>query len=190
MLLEGDIRERSIAFTMDWKKNFPLIVGRALPVIMVLLIAGSIVLPRLFAHPRYGFLYTWGEYTVRQSFVVKNGQLTSVRTTDAYILRNSSEEMQRLFRYDPVKDASEEIPYAAAQKLKVSDTAQSPDGYEVQQGDSNYSGGFFSEIFFSGGSRDYNAIVLSGHGAMKRINVARPDNMSPYNFHFVGWVLP
>ncbi|MDD4319810.1 MAG: hypothetical protein PHW10_05825 [Candidatus Peribacteraceae bacterium] len=174
---------------MDWKKNFPLILGLVLPVVMVLFIAGSILVPRFFANPAYGFLFTWGQNSVRNTYDVQGGRLILVPVSNASVRREAAEEMPRLFRYDPLKDESEEISFADAQRLTLSKFAASPDGYVIRTGN-YYNDGIFSGLFYGGGYRDYNAIALEGHGAVKRITVSRPDSVSIYNFRFVGWILP
>jgi hypothetical protein len=126
---------------------------------------------------------------VRNTFDVKEGHVTLVRN----VLRGSasvSHEMPQLYRYDPIKDESKEVPLSDVKESKVSADALSPDGYQIRTGDS-YNGGLFPEIFFGGSSyHDYNAISLEGHGAVKGIRIDRPANASVYNFHFVGWILP
>ena len=62
------------------KKNIPLVVGLAIPVLMILFVAGSIYIPRLFApEPKFNFVYSSGEDyyygSLNNYYSVKNGKI-------------------------------------------------------------------------------------------------------------------
>ncbi len=61
---------------MDYKKNIPLIVGIAIPLVMIILVGASIYIPRLYVKPQTNFLYqTGGDYYTSREYVVDNGTL-------------------------------------------------------------------------------------------------------------------
>jgi len=171
---------------MSSKKNISLIIGIAIPIFMIFLIIVSIYLPSLFAPaPRFDFLYVTGDnYHGRYQYVVENGKLTKreVKYPEHYTPR-----VIRLFVYDVSANEDREVSFEEAQKLKLDDSAKSPDGYEVVYGRREY--GFFP-LFFSG-SIDYNVMYLKGHNTSKKLNLRSLSNGRYYyrNRRFLGWII-
>lgn len=170
---------------MSSKKNVSLIIGIAIPVFMIFLIAASIYLPHLFAPaPQYNFLYViedgYGQY---RQYGVENGVLVKyeVKYPEHHTPRDA-----RLFMYNISKNTDQEISFEEAKKLKLDANVKSPDGYEVAYGSSEY--GVFP-FFFSGG-HDYNTMYLKGHNASKKLELQSSNDGRYYyrNRRFLGWI--
>jgi len=170
---------------MNSKKNISFIVGIAIPIFMIVLIAVSIYLPSLFAPaPQFNFLYaTGGNYGQNHQYGVENGVLVKyeVKYPEHYAPRDA-----KLFMHDVSKNTDQEIAFEEAQKLKLDANVKSPDGYEVVYGSSEY--GFFP-FFFSGG-HDYNAMYLKRNSVSKKLDLQSSSDGRYYyrNRRFLGWI--
>ena len=170
---------------MSSKKNISLIVGIAIPIFMIFLIAVSIYLPSLFAPaPQFNFLYvTEDGYGQNRQYGVENDALVKyeVKYPEHYTPRAA-----RLFIHDVSANTDQEVSFEEAQKLKLDANIKSPDGYEVVYGSREY--GFFP-LFFSGG-HDYNAMYLKGHNTSKKLELQSSNDGRYYyrNRRFLGWI--
>lgn len=170
------------------KKNISLVLGISIPILMILFVAGSIYLPRLFApQPKFDFLYASGEdyyygsaqqYSVQNGRVIKNEIKLSEKGKDIPLPRVEP----KFFVYDVMKNESREIFFDDAQKLNLDSRAQSPDGFEIVYG--SRGDGFFP--FFSG--TDYNARYLKGHAVSTKLNLQQSGPYYNNNFRFLGWI--
>jgi len=170
---------------MNSKKNIPLIIGIAVPIFMILLVAISIYLPSLFAPaPRFNFLYVVGDgYGTNLQYIVENGKLIKqeVKEPQGYAPRAA-----RLFVYNVSTGEDKEMSFEEAQKFNIDTKKVSADGYEVVYGSENY--GFFP-LFF-GSDHDYNNTYLKGHSASKKLNLQSLSEGNYYyrNRRFLGWI--
>lgn len=169
-----------------FKKNITLIVGISIPVLMIMLIAGSIYLPGIFIKPKVNFLYAYGDdYYGREKYSIQNGKLVK-RENNQYEPPSYYQPPgeSKLYFYDVTKNESWEISFEDAQNLNLDNSAKSSDGFEVisrSGGD-----GFFP--FFGGSSSDYNARYLKGHNVSKKLNLQRKGGSYYYDFRFLGWI--
>ncbi len=179
---------------MKANKNLPLILGIAIPVVMVLAVALSIWIPSLSAHPETDFLYSQtsyasGPYYSSVDYYVAGGKIEKT----AYATTNLSPEKVglpgpfpdqdvRLYVHVTSDNSNREITFADAQKLTLDDSSLSPDGYQIVFG--NGGGGFFP-FFFSGS--DYDSKYIQGHGAKKRLNLA--GGSDGRSFKLIGWIM-
>lgn len=171
---------------MDMKKDWSLWLAVALPFVMILFVAASIYVPRLWApQPQYGFLYrssdTSGGYTVASYDVqVKKGKLVK-QEVDRSGYKDSDSKTDfvepQLYRYDAMTGESESLTFEEAEALTVDDRKKSPDDFEVSQG----GGGSF---LFGGGSGSY--LYLIGHSLSRKLDLRGID--SSYDFEFIGWI--
>jgi len=170
---------------MGSKKNISLVIGIAIPIFMIILIAASIYLPSLFAPAsQFNFLYVIEDsYGQNRQFGVENGMLVKyeVKYPEHY-----TPKYARLVIHDVVKNTDQEIIFEEAQKLKLDSRIKSPDGYEVVYGSREYG---FSPFFFYGGY-DYNAMYLKGHNTSRKLELQSSDNEGYYyrNRRFLGWI--
>lgn len=172
---------------MDIKKNWSLWLSVALPLAMIVFVAASIYLPRLWApKPTYSFVYTANDTTkgyVIPQYVVRvvNGQLVREDTVQDMTTPLASRPQYvepHLYRYDVTTGESRSITFDEAVQLKLDDTSNSPDGFKVAQG-GGYSGPF------GGGSEP--AVYMTGHSVSQKLDLRGVSNV--YDFEFVGWVV-
>lgn len=155
----------------------------AIPVLMILFVAGSIYLPGLFVKaPEYNFMYSVSDYSYNgvDQYIVEKGQVAKPVIAEPAGSKPIGQE--KLFIYDIGKNQSSEISFDAAQKIVLNTASLSPDGFEVSYG--NYGNGFFP-FFFSSGT-DYNTIYIKGHNISKKLNIQMGGTY--YNFRFLGWI--
>jgi hypothetical protein len=172
---------------MEIKKNFTLILGISIPIIMILLIAGSIYLPGLFVHPQYNFLYVSGDdaYYGRQQYSVQNGRLVKSEFQPAtnQIYQPPIIE-SKLYIYNVVENNAREVTFEGAQNLNLDSSNKSPDDFEVVYG--SRSDSFFPLFFYS--ETDYSSRYLKGHNVSKKLNLQLNRSSYYNNFRFLGWI--
>ena len=175
--------------TMNIQRDPALWVALGIPVLMIVLIAAGILLPRFFVKPpQYSFLYLVLDNkisypTIAYDYAVNNdGKLErfsgdgppgqSVRVVDA----------GTFYQYDINTHASKKISFEDAQKLKLDGSPVSADGYNVETGNSD--GGFP----FGGGNNADQYLVKGAYS--ERLNISPMFGNTYYNFSFLGWVIP
>jgi hypothetical protein len=170
------------------KKNLPLYIALAVPVLMILLVAAFIYFPGVGKHPKYNFFYMSGNdvyyygygqgYQISGGHVIYNppqpppGQISSIQQVEPHF-----------YVYDVTTSQSSEISFSQAQKYTIDSTNTSPDGYTVEQG--NGGGGDF--LFGGGGPSDYNSWFIKGHNRAVKLNLKLTGNTYS-NFRFLGWI--
>lgn len=172
---------------MDFiKKNYTLIIGILIPLLMIIFVAASIYLPGLFIQPKYSFLYVSANdqsYNSQFQYFIENGR---IKINENNKLENQiylPKEIIKLYFYDVNKNESQEITFNAAQIFNLESNNISPDGFEVVNG--SQGGGFFPIFYYSSG--DYSNLYLKGHNVSKKLNLKL--NGTRYdNFRFIGWV--
>lgn len=177
-----------------------LIVGLAIPVIMVLAIAAAVLLPGRSLHPTTDFIYTIGSYpsyttrsgnlVTQHDLAVKNGVLTDTTqtytATDTYIpYPGEKESIPRFFLHNTTENSNKELTLEEAKKFTLSDEKKSPDGFTVSFGKRSY--GVFP-FFFDNGS-DLEHAYLSNQTASKEIDIISSNSRDFYSFQLVGWVV-
>ena len=189
------------------EKRTTLIIGLAIPVVMMLFVAGSIYLPGLFVKPHFSFIYLAdynGGYTPvggRPHYEVnKDGKLIFVDSTPeekkqiAIYYKDNLGAMRpptpssAFYKYDVTTDSATKITLEEAQMLTLDGSAQSPDGFELVRGGGG--GDFFP--FFYNNNGDYNARYLSGHNTSKRLNLVYPASTPDYYYQeitLLGWII-
>lgn len=171
------------------KKNLPLLVALAIPLLMVLGLAAAVYLPSLGKSPTYNFLYVSGSgvaYPGYKDYVyaVKDGRLVKqvLAPTDSPPYYKVQPEESQLYIYDVKTNLSHEISFEEAAKLNLDPSNESPDGYQVARG--GYTGGF---LFFDGRS-DYEHWYLKGHNRSRQLNLKLVGSGYYDNFKFLGWI--
>jgi hypothetical protein len=183
------------------KKHLPLIIGLAVPFLMILFVAVSIYVPSWFANPQYSFIYSvkdnydgYGDtYSVKNGVVVKETVPYPTSTTPYYGYPNNKypETKVYLYKYDRETNTTKEISYEDAQKLKLITNRESPDGYVLEQGTSD--SGIF-EIFGGYDANNPPDWFLRKGAMNKRVTLQFPtaiDTRYYYynnNFKFLGWI--
>jgi hypothetical protein len=173
---------------MDLKKNSTLIIGIAIPIVMIILVAASIYVPMLFAHPKYSFLYVSGdEYNSEYIYRIHNGALVKEKREnekgDNLSYGRSYNGEQKLFYHDIEKNESREISFEEAKNLNLNTNVKSPDGFEIMSGWQD--GGIFP--FFMG--RSHSGQYIKKNSFSKELKTQSSDDYYYYDFHFLGWVI-
>lgn len=170
---------------MDKGQKITLWIGIAIPIAMIIFIAGSIYIPGIFIKPQYNFIYaTSGDtsyyydrlYTVEEGKVIRRPVIAPtygkpVTEPDFYL-------------YDVKTDQARKLTFDEAVIYRLDASAQSPDGFTVVNGRGEY--GMFP--FFVGGS-NYQNYYLRGKNVSRKLNLSLRAN-AYYSFQFLGWVTP
>lgn len=170
------------------KKNLPLIIGLALPVLFIIIIAVVVYLPTNFVNPKHNFIYKEQSYdSFRNDVVIVGDKLTLAPTNIAekamvadpyYVVK----DYPKLYMYDFSKSASYEITLEEAKELSVVKGPSSPDGYSIER-NNNHSGIF--EIF---GSYEDNSgyFITSPDGSKRKLTGIQGEYY--YDLNIIGWV--
>lgn len=152
-------------------KDLALLFG--VPVIIVLILAGFVYIPRTLANPGYDFIYCEG-YSCDEMYGVDASGLIRIRLgTERHSYNSAS-----LFYYDVSEDSTREIETTEALEFKVDDNSKSPDGYTLQH---NTGGGGF--LFWDSYQNNWS---LSKGLASKPVNL---DRGGYGDKKLMGWVL-
>jgi hypothetical protein len=188
------------------RKNLPITLGIAIPVVMVLLIMLSVYLPKLMSKPDYNFLFTTGSsYNYYRhvspasgtnmvanhefTYEVSGGKLIQNKQTYYYYPNEKPTASSKLFLYAVKEGKSREVTFDEAKKLKLDTNSISPDGYEITNG--SRGGGLFPFYYESGS--DYNAKYIRKGISSHKLNL--PAGTDPYyyyndsSFRLLGWVV-
>ena len=161
-------------------KNWSLIIGLSIPVLMVIFIALSVYLPRIFDNtpaPTFNFIYV-SEYSYSHRLIVKENQLQWTENSNSN--RSEDNEIPTIYLHDVKSNKSSEISFTEAQKLVLDAKQNAPDGYSINQ---NRHRGFF--LFDYRSSRNHH--LVNGHTSHKIELEYKSNNY--YAFNFLGWVI-
>jgi len=167
------------------RKNLPLILAIALPILLIIVVALSVTLPSLFIKPQFNFLYaSSNNYASYRVFSVVDGKLTRVEIKqpikDAYY---EPQVVPQLYLHDVATNSSRQVTFAQAQEFVLDSSPKSPDGFEVVNGSRGE--GVMPMMFWSGS--DYGVKYIKGNNGSKKLNLQiSSDNY--YSFEFLGWV--
>ncbi len=184
----------------DKSSKISLIIGLALPAIMVAIIAGLVFLPGKSLNPTTDFIYVVGPYpsyttrsgdTVTQhDIMITNGKLahtaTSYNGRDGYIqYPDDRHTVPRFFIHRTQANTNEEIGIEALGKLMLSPDRKSPDGFTLTFGKQSY--GVFPFFFNDNTNRDH--AYLSTNRASKEITLVSDTSIDYYAMQLVGWIV-
>ena len=182
------------------KQNFSMVVGVALPVLLVLFFWLATIVPKMWVEaPQHNLIFTSDHYdynaqlhgTVR--FDVKEGKL---RAFFHEVGNQGYRQVPRLFYFNVTTESTREIVLDMPADLtdgvaieipemeshKFSNETRSPDGYTF---DNSYRGRH--GIFFGGGGYRYHSKIEKDGRAIK---IPMPSGDSSYqNLRFLGWDL-
>jgi hypothetical protein len=168
------------------KHDIALIIGLCIPVLMIVLMAGAIYLPRLFVDvdpPRFDFLYTVG-YPRDVCYVVEDGRLLrNEGTTDCRWTSYPGHPPLQLFVHHVADNVSEQLSFEEASALKLDTSALSPDGFELTYGRK-------SELFFPMfSSRDSSKRYLQKDGLTVKLDLEMSAGLGNlHTLRFLGWI--
>ncbi len=185
------------------KENLVLVIGLALPVLLIVLFFAATVIPKMNSTPpQYEVLFSVQDYGYQNKpdytidFNVKNQQLmVKVKKTDG---KDNYYNSKKLMAYDAKTELMREITIDASKfsdgaeilleetkNMTIDTVMQAPDGYMLEN--QGYSGTGLIGGLFGGGYRN--------HGyRLKKGNVGYKINMQQNNHYydqlsFIGWVV-
>jgi hypothetical protein len=196
-----------------FKENFVLIVGLALPVLLVIGFMVASNLPqRLSDPPKYDLVFATTEYPPNANnipigvrLVVKDGVLKAqyVRTNvppntatyngwkKLYVYEAGSRKVRELtFGFPPDMneiEGSREEAVESTKSMKLDTTLQSPDGYQLSYEGHSHSG-LLNDFFWGGGGYGSEPLLRKGSSTVK---LATGDGRTYFSYsglEFVGWV--
>lgn len=201
-----------MSFPSWLKQNFVLILGLALPALLMLgfLVASQMPNP-LEDPPKYDFVFSVEDYQsgggntvpVVVRLVVKDGTLMAQYTRrhdqntysywkKIYVYEAATQKVRELgFGYPSdmasITDMREEAVEALKGK-KLDTTLQAPDGYELSHGGYSHSG-LVNELLWGGG-HSQEPRLRKGSSSV-RLATGDPNRAFYYgNIQFVGWIVP
>ncbi|MCB1935959.1 MAG: hypothetical protein KDF59_08460 [Nitrosomonas sp.] len=191
-----------MTISIFFKRNFALITGLSLPVLLVFgfLLANN--LPQMKSNPpQYEMVFSVTRYDNHSSFhvdfTIRNQKLymrltpkkehESGNVRDLFIY-NGQKESVRKIDYLPLLaqsvDFENEIPVEALRDYSIDSNSKAPDGYEFEYGGYR-SRGLLGEIF--GGRRHVNRVKKKDGGSF-----VMPDYGNGYSYggiSFIGWIV-
>jgi hypothetical protein len=188
----------------NWvKENLVLVVGLALPVLLIALFFVATVLPKTFGTPpQYELLFTTTKYDYQNKpeyvldFNVKNKQLmvkskkydekTYNNATRLLMAYDAKTEVVREIKIDESKlNEGSEILLEETKNMELDTSLISPDGYTLEGPNYNSSG--LLGGLFGGGYRNSGFRIKKGNVGYK-VPQHQPDYYYS-DLKFVGWVI-
>lgn len=193
------------------KANLSLIIGLSIPLLLILIIAGLIYLPRVFSSvkPQYDFLYAVGDgvtYSngygyISDTYPLRNGmwpkytykvvgntlmKVNTATATNEYAKLPITEPSPKFYIHHVAANTNDAVMFEQAEKLKLNTDLHSPDGFTIERGVSNAS------IFF------YDASASSKFFLKKDAYASELElelsNTNTYYYSgdqfFLGWIMP
>lgn len=194
-----------------FKDNFVLIVGLALPVILMVGFMMVQSVPRTLTDPpKHDLIFSAQDYQYNKNLpvtvmlVVKDGTLKAQYTKVAN-QQYPNTLWYKLYRYDAKTQQVTELPFGvpedmdkietmredtveATKNLRLSTNLTSPDGYEMSY-ESRRHGGLVNEILWDFGGHSSEMRLRKGASSVR---LTTGNNQYPFyygNANFVGWVV-
>jgi hypothetical protein len=188
----------------NWvKENLVLVIGLALPVLLITLFFVATVLPKSFGTPpQYELLFTTQKYDYQSKpeyvldFNVKNKQL--MVKSKKYDEKNYNNATRLLMAYDAKTETVREITLDASKmsdgvevvleetkSMELDTSLTSPDGYALEGPNYNSSG--LLGGLFGGGYRNSGFRIKKGNVGYK-VPQHQPDYYYS-DLKFIGWVI-
>ena len=163
------------------KIDVTLLIGLAIPVVMIAVFAATITVFRYLAdieEPRYDFLYAVGT-AQEYRYSVKNGRLRRDKLKPEKAASSGFVSPGlNFFVHSVTKNTSEQVSFDQASTLSLDTTALSPDGFRVEFGRRSGLLPMFS-------SRDYRTRYLRRQGFAMKLKLEIGDG---YSYRMLGWI--
>jgi hypothetical protein len=168
-------------------KDIALIVGLAIPVVMIVFVAAAIHLPRLFSSvdpPRCDFLYMVGSPYGDEQYRVVDGRLELHTVEPPDDTPPGADWPKRLYIHHVTSNTSELISFDAAEQLRLDPSPRSPDGFEIVHGRR-------TEFFFPiVSSTDYQTRYLQQNGWSRKLDLEIGSEAGYANtLILLGWIV-
>lgn len=194
------------------KENLAIVIGLAIPVVMVVVIAGIIYGERMFTSipaPTTNFVYALGDTVIGTSqygyapsvpsnpcateyYRVASGTIkrypTDPKDRDQLFCKDAMKDMKEpmFFLHDVATNVSTRLTWDEASKIALDDTPKSKDGYEYTQNIDRGNIGILG--LFGGGNYDYTARYLKNGTRYEKMNLQIPTETYYGADVFLGWV--
>jgi hypothetical protein len=195
-----------------FKKNFVLIVGLTLPVLLIVGFVVASSLPQTLSDPpKYDLVFSTTDYPPNASnipvsvrLVVKDGVLKAQYVRSVTVPGATPyNSWKKLFIYDAKTQKVRQLTFGfpadmeniegtkeetveATKGLKLDTTLQAPDGYEIAYDGYSHSG-LLNEVFWGGGY-GHEPRLKKGSSSVR---LTPGDGNTPFSYgtvEFVGWV--
>lgn len=193
------------------KKNFALIMGLGLPVLLMAVFFIASTLPQTLSDPpKYDMVFSTQDYSsgtalpVGVNFMVKDSVLKA-----QYIKLpqpGSYNTWRKLYVYESKTQKVRELPFGlpadvdqitgtredtvdATKDMKLDTTLESPDGYTLSYDGYSHSG-LMNGLFWGGGGYSNESRLRKGSSSVK---IASADGRTSFYYgqiQFIGWVKP
>ena len=176
---------------MNTRHDPVLWLALGIPVLMIVLVAAGVILPRYFVKPpQYNFVYS---VMANSNAPVAAGGFYAYQVNDKgiverYVTAGGPEkttaapvDTRTLYMYDVASHTSKQLSFDNAQKLQLNSNHVSPDGYDVETGNSDAG-------FPFGGGEGPDQYMAKGSYS-QRLNIAAMFGNTYYDFQFLGWVI-
>jgi hypothetical protein len=172
------------------KKNLPLLIGLALPIVFIVVISLVIYIPSFLVRPAHNFLYTtedasnsYGTYYEHEYKVSDRHLVTEAVSHQSDMdTKMPHKDVPTLYLYDVHTNTSHEISPDVASTYTLDPGPASSDGYTVTY--QYTSGGFF--LFESRGQSGY--VISNGKGSKKLTGFSGQRYYGSQDMNFIGWV--
>lgn len=155
-----------------------LILLFAIPIGIAILAAAIIYTPRLFANPKYDFIYSLcDDYDCRESYSVDATRRVSQKNISG---RDYAGGAATIRYYDADTDATRSLTLEEAQRYRLDTSSKSPDGYSLSREDTG--GGF---LFW--GDDDEGWYLKKGL-QKKSVELSTAGSYYSRDINFLGWV--
>ena len=170
-------------------KNLPLLIGIALPLVFIIIVAFVVFSPSFFIKPQYNFIYV----AENSNYVYNQQYSNTYKVEDNHITLEkrllpenvtSKGEAPTLYLYDVKTNSSRQISFEEAKSLFIDVGPSSLDGYTVSY-EYGHSGIF--ELFGSdGNNRGY--FISKGNGKKKLSGLTNDYYYGSNGFSLIGWI--
>lgn len=198
-----------MAFKDFIKQNFVLVMGLALPVLLMAFFMISVMIPASISDPpKYDMVFSSQDYGINNgqtavslNLVVKDGVLKAQYVKNPapgyygwkklYIYEAKTQKVRELTLGLPVDiekiEGMREETVDSTKDLKLDTTLEAPDGYQLSH-DGYSRSGIFNDVFWGGG---YNSEVRLRNKNGSSVKLLGSDNRTYFyygNVQFIGWV--
>ena len=153
-----------------------LILLFAIPIGIAVFAAIAVYAPRLFAKPKYDFIYSvCDNYDCTDAFAVDNSGHIS-RSTN----RNHDTSTVKLRYYSAENDSTRSLTFEEATRYQLNSSSKSPDGYSLikEKSDSGF-------LFW--GNYDSGWYLKDG-AKKKKVELSANDSYFSRDINFLGWI--
>ena len=161
------------------KRDLALLIS--VPLLLAVILAAVVYLPRVFAKPAHDFIYAaCASYRCEQQVTVQGEALhISNQQTDLYKKLQNGESVE-LYYYDVSNQSSRPVTEEEARMYRLDNSSRSPDGYVLtrQSSSSRF-------LFWDSGTSNW---VLKNGLLKKTVDLGDREYYYDNSITFVGWV--